>query len=183
MIIIKMQYLYPTLFYGLNLMADEFKCGLNITQNIKKSYKITPYTYAKTGIDCRLKSSNKIYRYIFNSSLFFSIFFIYQVLRLRKMNLGAPFLAIDFSTECSLSEDNRVHELHKITYPDFCKEYVLWRVNHDGSCWNSVGITLLLCEMIEGGEEIFGRAVEHFKNILARAHLNKKQQKIIRIFL
>jgi hypothetical protein len=90
-----------------------------------------------------------------------------------------PFLAIDFSTTYSLHEDKRVHELHKKTYPDVCHEYVLWRVNHDGSCWNSVGITWVIYQMIQGGEDIFDNAIERFKTILKPANLDKSEKKII----
>lgn len=92
------------------------------------------------------------------------------------------FLAIDFSPDVSLHNDDRVHELHKMTYPDFCHEYVLWRVNHDGSCWNSVGITLLFYHMIQGGEEIFDNSVKYLKNILSGAILDKNDRKLINNF-
>ena len=86
---------------------------------------------------------------------------------LFKETWGDPMAAIDFSGNQTLSEDDRVHIVYKNQYPTMCKEYVLWRVEHDGSCWVSSGITQLIYQMIEAGPEKFDEVIEYLKSLFA----------------
>ena len=90
--------------------------------------------------------------------------------------------SIDFSNEKSLMQDSRVYEGIKAAYPAVCEEYVLLRVRHDGSCWNSVGMTLLIYELIEAGEENFDRAIAYFKELITRTDAAVLEQKPIKDF-
>lgn len=81
-------------------------------------------------------------------------------------NWGAPMVSIDYTWPHTLIKDDRVHPLYKNNYPTLCENYVLWRVQHDGSCWVSSGITQLIYQMIEAGPKKFDEVVEYFKTLL-----------------
>lgn len=80
---------------------------------------------------------------------------------------GAPMVAIDFLSHQNLLEDRRVDKVHKEQYPRLCEDYVLWRVEHDGSCWVSSAMTQLLYQMVEAGPKKFDEALGYFKALLA----------------
>jgi len=95
---------------------------------------------------------------------------------------GEPMMAIDFAGNETLLQDNRINIIYKQQYPNLCKEYVLWRVEHDGSCWVSTGITKLIYHMIESGPDKFDEATNYFKRLFASdpGYSNKENQQIAR---
>lgn len=53
--------------------------------------------------------------------------------------------------------DPRIDQIYKDGMPDFLKTRVLWRVGHDGSCWVSVALTLLLYELTNQDQAFFSQ--------------------------
>lgn len=76
-----------------------------------------------------------------------------------KTSWGNAHTYLDFSGKIYFKDDPRIHQLHKDTWPQLNNSHVLWRVTHDGSCWISAQLTLLLFQMIEGGEPKFHKVL------------------------
>jgi hypothetical protein len=87
---------------------------------------------------------------------------------------GSPISSIDFSGKTLFQDDFRIAEIHKEAFPEFHNTYVLWRMTHDGSCWVSASLTLLLFQMIEGGLEKFTDVLEKMKTF-AKTHVSSNE--------
>lgn len=78
---------------------------------------------------------------------------------------GNPIQSIDHSGKVLFVNDSRIANLHKHEYSQFGDKYVLWRMTHDGSCWVSSALTLMLFNMIEGGQAKFHAAAKKMRAI------------------
>lgn len=81
---------------------------------------------------------------------------------------GQPIRSIDFSGKILVKDDARIHDDHKRKYPELGENFVLWRMTHDGSCWVSAQLTLLIFQMIEGGKEKFEDVLAKMRDFAAK---------------
>lgn len=86
---------------------------------------------------------------------------------------GQPIRGIDFSGNILVKDDTRIHQAHKNKYPELGENFVLWRVTHDGSCWVSAQLAILIFQMIEGGKEKFEEVLGKMRDYAAQ-HVKKE---------
>lgn len=74
----------------------------------------------------------------------------------RNVNLINDSVALD---------DNRINNLYKQVFPDFLKEYVLWRVRHDGNCWVTSLLVQILYHMTTGTRQQYNIVLNNIKKL------------------
>lgn len=72
--------------------------------------------------------------------------------------------------------DPRVDEIYKSAIPDVLKNHVLWHVNHDGNCWISVGLSIMLYEMTSNGPEYFNETLAKIKTTAKNSGIEKSEE-------
>ena len=95
---------------------------------------------------------------------------------------GNPVQSIDFSGKTLFQDDGRIDDIHKKKFPRFNQKYVLWRLTHDGSCWVSSATTLLLYQMIEGGQKKFDDVVTKMRALAASGAQKSLEQDLTDFF-
>lgn len=75
---------------------------------------------------------------------------------------------VDFSGSLTLGEDPRVDDYYKINLPRFAQNYVLWRVNHDGSCWIQSAMVVIMHGILSLEKSQFEEALLRWKNYAAK---------------
>lgn len=82
-----------------------------------------------------------------------------------KANWGIHRKFIDHEGKTLLSNDSRVNDFYKTVLPEFCQDYVLWRVTHDGSCWIQSAMVVLLHGLLSLKKDQFQQALVKWKNL------------------
>ncbi|MCA9508154.1 MAG: hypothetical protein KC505_07030 [Myxococcales bacterium] len=80
-------------------------------------------------------------------------------------NLGPQENIVTYNSQQNLANDPRVIKGYNDYYPEIMKRYVLFRVEHNGSCWVYSALTNLVVNLIDSGKDNFTKSITTLDNL------------------